>query len=107
VLYSQQGAELDVGKVDLGYVNIPVVFKYYLIKRLNIHLGPQFGVIVNDDDVIPTESNDVSGVVGLGLDLPLGFRVDGRYNFGLTEVFPEVVDVKNRVFSLSIGWTLL
>lgn len=107
VLYSQQGAELDVGKVDLGYVNIPVVFKYYLIKRLNIHLGPQFGVIVNDDDVIPAESNDVSGVVGLGLDLPLGFRVDGRYNFGLTEVFPEVVDVKNRVFSLSIGWTLL
>ena len=56
---------------------------------------------------ITTESNDVSGVVGLGLDLPLGFRVDGRYNFGLTEVFPDLADVKNQVFSLSIGWTLL
>ena len=33
-LYSQQGAELDLGKVDLSYVNVPVVFKYYLIKRL-------------------------------------------------------------------------
>jgi len=106
-LYSQQGAELDLGKVDLDYVNVPVVFKYYLIKRLNIHLGPQLGFIVSDGDVYPTESNDVSGVVGLGLDLPLGFRVDGRYNFGLTEVFPDLADVKNKVFSLSIGWTLL
>ena len=50
------------------------------------------------------ESTDVSGVVGLGLDLPLGFRVDGRYNFGLTELLP---DVKNNVFSLSIGWTII
>ena len=42
---------------------------------------------------IVTESTDVSGVVGLGLDLPLGFRVDGRYNFGLTEFFPMYVKI--------------
>lgn len=108
VLYSQQGAEFDLDKVDLDYVNVPIVFKYYLVKKLNFHIGPQFGFLVSDFDASEFEdsyeSTDVSGVVGLGLDLPLGFRVDGRYNFGLTEFLP---DVKNNVFSLSVGWTLL
>ena len=108
VLYSQQGAEFDLDKVDLDYVNVPIVFKYYLVKKLNLHIGPKFGFLVSDFDASEFEdsyeSTDVSGVVGLGLDLPLGFRVDGRYNFGLTEFLP---DVKNNVFSLSVGWTLL
>ncbi len=108
VLYSQQGAEFDLDKVDLDYVNVPIVFKYYLVKKLNLHIGPQFGFLVSDFDASEFEdsyeSTDLSGVVGLGLDLPLGFRVDGRYNFGLTEFLP---DVKNNVFSLSVGWTLL
>ena len=108
VLYSQQGAEFDLDKVDLDYVNVPIVFKYYLVKKLNLHIGPQFGFLVSDFDASEFEdsyeSTDVSGVVGLGLDLPLGFRVDGRYNFGLTELLP---DVKNNVFSLSIGWTII
>jgi len=108
VLYSQQGAEFDLDKVDLDYVNVPIVFKYYLVKKLNLHIGPQFGFLVSDFDASEFEdsyeSTDVSGVVGLGLDLPLGFRVDGRYNFGLTEFLP---DVKNNVFSLSVGWSIL
>ena len=94
VLYSQQGAEFDLDKVDLDYVNVPIVFKYYLVKKLNLHIGPQFGFLVSDFDASEFEdsyeSTDVSGVVGLGLDLPLGFRVDGRYNFGLTEFLPDV-----------------
>lgn len=107
LLYSQQGAELlDIGKVDLDYINVPVVLKYYLIKKLNIQVGPQFGFLVNDDD-LNSESMDIAGVVGIGLDLPLGFRIDGRYNFGLTEIFPDVSGLKNNVFSLSVGWSIL
>ena len=107
LLYSQQGAELlDIGKVDLDYMNVPVVLKYYLVKKLNIQVGPQFGFLVNDDD-LNTESMDIAGVVGLGLDLPLGFRIDGRYNFGLTEIFPDVSGLKSNVLSLSVGWSIL
>ena len=34
LLYSQQGAEFDAGEFKLDYINVPIVFKYYLVKRL-------------------------------------------------------------------------
>ena len=51
VLYSQQGAKFNSGNFDLTYVNIPVVFKYYLVEGqgLNIQIGPQFGFLVDDN----------------------------------------------------------
>ena len=109
LLYSQQGAEVDLGEIDLTYVNIPVVFKYFLIKGLNIQAGPQFGFVVDDQikdvfgNVLEAESFDLTGVVGLGYDLPMGIRVDGRYNFGLTDI-ADGVD-KNAVFTLSAGYS--
>ena len=112
LLYSQQGAEFDLGEVDLTYINIPVVLKYFLIKGLNVQAGPQFGFIVDDNigevinEILDAESFDLTGVVGIGYDLPLGIRVDGRYNFGLTDVF-DGLDGKNSVFTLSVGYSFL
>ena len=31
LLYSQQGVELDVDKINLDYINFPLVLKYYII----------------------------------------------------------------------------
>ncbi len=112
LLYSQQGAEFDIGEVDLTYVNIPIVLKYFLIKGLNVQAGPQFGFIVDDNitevlgDILETESFDLTGVVGVGYDLPMDIRVDGRYNFGLTDVF-DGLDGKNSVITLSVGYSFL
>ena len=116
LLYSQQGADFDAGKIDLDYINFPVVIKYYIVKRLNIQAGPQFGYVINDNlNNTRFESFDVSGVVGIGVDLPLGFRVTGRYNFGLTDIsFVDIYDgvsfdtnTKNSVFSLTAGFSFL
>ncbi len=101
LLYSQKGTE----DIDLDYINLPVVFKYYLVKRLNIHAGPQFGINIKDDDT-DSEPADVSGVVGLGVDLPLGFRIDGRYNFGLTKIIDQS-NSKHSVISIAVGWTII
>lgn len=116
LLYSQQGAKLDIGKFDLDYINIPVVVKYYLVKGLNVQLGPQFGFVVNDkisdaitevsDAITEAESFDFSGVVGLGLDLPLGIRIDARYNIGFTDVVKDF-GRKNGVFSVALGYSFL
>ncbi|MAN58903.1 MAG: outer membrane channel superfamily protein [Flavobacteriaceae bacterium] len=118
LLYSQQGAEFDAGEFDLTYLNIPVVLKYYVASGLNVQLGPQFGFVVDDeisfevfDDIseqVEAESFDLSGVVGLGYDFPIGLRFDARYNFGLTEVAgKEGADGKNSVISLALGYSFL
>jgi len=106
VLFSQQGAEVNLGDIDLDYINMPIVLKYYIVKRLNIQAGPQFGFLTKDH--LSSESYDVSGVVGVGVDLPLGFRVDGRYNFGLTKIFPTTESsVKNSVVSIAVGFSFI
>lgn len=115
LLYSQQGADADFGNFDLDYINVPIMFKYYLIGNfLNIQAGPQFGFVVNDNlpsssdigEQIKTKDFDFSGAVGLGLDLPLGLRVSARYNFGLTDVM-ENGSGKNSVFTVAVGYSFL
>jgi hypothetical protein len=112
LLYSQQGADFDIGAIDLNYVNIPVVLKYFFVKGLNLQVGPQFGFVVDDNfkevfgDISKAESFDLTGVVGVGYDLPLGIRIDGRYNFGLTDVIKDAGG-KNTVITLSVGYSFL
>lgn len=116
LLYSQQGVELDVDKINLDYINFPLVLKYYIIKRINIQAGPQFGTVINDSlgsflgSNIDFNSFDVTGVVGIGVDLPLNFRITGRYGFGLSDIsFSEndfsIDNSKNSVFSLTAGFS--
>jgi hypothetical protein len=112
LLYSQQGADFNPEKIDLNYVNIPVVIKYFVVKGLNIQAGPQFGFIVDDNikdvfgNIVEAESFDLTGVVGAGYDFPMGIRADARYNFGLTDIFSGG-DGKNTVISLSLGYSFL
>ncbi|GGD92208.1 porin family protein [Planktosalinus lacus] len=109
LLYSQQGAEFDLDKVDLNYVNLPVVMKLYLVKGLNIQGGPQFGFLVDDnlpDSIVEAETFDLSGIIGAGYDLPFGLRLDARYHFGVTEV-EKTTEAKNQVFSLALGYSFL
>ncbi len=113
LLYSQQGADFDLGKFNLDYINIPVVLKYYLVQGLNIQVGPQFGFVINDEvsfagivGDVETENFDLSGIVGAGVDLPFGLRIDARYNFGFNDVVKDSSG-KNSVFSLALGYSFL
>ena len=109
LLYSQQGAVFKGDNINLDYINFPIVFKYYIIKRINIQAGPQFGTVINDNYNIDIDYNsfDLSGVVGIGIDLPLNFRVTGRYGFGLSDISflganaSINTNSKNSVFSLT------
>lgn len=115
LLYSQQGADFDSDKINLDYINFPIVFKYYIIKRLNIQAGPQFGTVVSDNFKTNVDYNsfDVTGVVGIGLDLPLNLRVTGRYGFGLSDISfigyygTAETNSKNSVFTLTAGFSFL
>ncbi|WP_432410409.1 porin family protein [Rasiella sp. SM2506] len=117
LLYSQQGAEFDGGEFNLDYVNVPIVAKVYFFKGLHLQAGPQFGVVVNDEaqsvlgeviNDIAVKDFDFSGVVGLGYDVPLGLRLEARYNFGLSDIQEDQgPSGKNSVVTLSVGYSFL
>jgi hypothetical protein len=90
--------------------------KVYLIGGFNLQLGPQFGFLtkaeLDGDNVKDSfKKSDISANVGLGVDLPFGLTIDGRYNIGLSDlndgddVFTG--SVKSRVIQLSIGYKIL
>jgi hypothetical protein len=112
LLYSQQGAEFDAGEIDLNYVIIPVVIKYYITEGLNLQAGPQFGFVVDDNikevfnGISDAESFDLSAVIGAGFEFPFGIRVSGRYSIGLTDIM-KLGDGKNSVATVAIGYSFL
>jgi len=120
LLYSQQGAEFNTGEFDLNYLNVPIVLKYFVTDKMHIHGGPQFGVLIDDKtqtvigetiNDIATNDFDISGVIGVGLHLPFGIRVDGRYSFGFTDVPNDpgmnFTKGKNNVITLSVGFSFI
>lgn len=127
VTYSGQGftiAEIDQDNLldtndnteyQLDYINVPVLAKIYLIEGLSVQAGPSFNFKINeeidykplaDDGDVERDSAkgfEVGGVVGLEYKLMGGFFVQGRYNYGFTDVLDRG-DVHNSVFQAGVGF---
>ncbi|WP_425392285.1 porin family protein [Ekhidna sp.] len=114
LLFSKQGTSVSGDDLDLSYVNIPVMVKFYLPAGLNLQAGPQFGMLTSakdgdGDDVKESFKNsDLSAAVGAGWDAPFGLQFTARYVIGLSDINDEGVggEFKNKTFQLSIGYTL-
>ena len=124
LLYSQQGFKSDIQLAYYGgilisggykllshYINIPLVLKYYPVKRIFIEAGPQAGFCLSSK-ISPSVDWDVdynvldfSLVGGIGIDLGEGLTFNARYNHGFTNTFPHF-DYKNRVFQFSLSYDL-
>ncbi|MEM7107402.1 MAG: porin family protein [Bacteroidota bacterium] len=135
LIYSAQGSEFqfddfESAKSNFNYLNIPVMFKLYLIGGLNLQAGPQFGFLLganSEDDLLESAINEISNAedisdlkdaykgsdvsvgLGVGLDLPFGLTADARYNLGLSEIDDNeaVQATKNQVFQLSVGYRFI
>jgi len=106
VIYSQQGQNFSYynkgnSSIEINYINIPLILKYYLIEGLSVQAGPQIGFLTEaSGDVLNTltgevknqsiaglvKSLDFSIALGAGWDLPNGLSFTARYNFGLTDI---------------------
>lgn len=121
VYYSTIGGKWQAGFEDgnldhnfnLDYVNVPLMFKYYLTNGIAIEAGPQAGFLMEgnhkfsdlDPDSPKFNEFDFSVNLGLSVNLPLNLMVSARYNAGLTNVVDHPdVDWKNRVLQLSVGY---
>ncbi len=100
LVYSGQGAKFGSGstetKVNLGYINVPVLLQYMFDNGFRLQAGPQIGFLVNAKSKTNNVSTDIKNSIkpvdfaigaGVGYVHPAsGFGVDARYNFGLSDI---------------------
>ena len=115
LLYSSQGGKADGGTVNTDYLNIPVMAKFYATEQFSIEAGPQVGFLMSakvkpdsgDDQDIKDmlKSTDFGMNLGLGYNFTENISANLRYNLGLSNIVDaDGADIKNNVFSLSVGY---
>src|SRR5690606_6265830 len=130
VLYSAQGAKFTYNNSEVkwnnDYINIPIMFKYYLVDGFSVEAGPQvgfltkaeqegtFGGYTGTSDVKDNYKSVDFGVnFGLAYDLSSGLFVNARYNLGLSKIGEdykignitfEAADHKNSVVQVGLGY---
>jgi hypothetical protein len=117
LVYSGQGAKFTTAgvesKINLDYINVPLLLQYMFDNGFRIQAGPQVGFLVSAKNKTNSNSLDIKSNlkgtdVGLGMGIgyvkpSTGFGVDARYNFGLSNI-NENSEVKslNRVFQIGV-----
>jgi len=120
LLYSMQGAKKDDYKMNLDYLNIPVLANIYVAPGFALKAGVQLGIKANAEAKYGDTKLDISdSFKSTVFDIPVGlsyefndFVIDARYNIGITNVsepikafgFKEEVEGKNSVFMLTLGY---
>ncbi len=120
LIYSRQGArdKNDGTKMIFraNYLNIPVLFRCYVLDQLSVDLGPEFGfalnarykVKANKNTVTDMDVNTLSFAFAMGVSYNWdNLMFSARYNLGLSNAIDKKeVDGgnKNHVFQLSVGY---
>ena len=117
LLYSAQGTSDSEFKLNLDYINLPIMAKYYVTEGLSLEAGPQIGFLIKaeagTDDVSVDVKDDFKSIdfgfnFGTGYKLESGLNFAARYNLGLSDISDDNesnIKVKNSVFQLSVGYT--
>lgn len=122
VMYSGQGAKYTVSgqehELSLNYINIPLQLQYMFDNGFRLQTGPQLGFLAGVTDKIGNSETgyftsqdfktvDVSWSAGLSYLSTSGLGVDGRYNFGLSNINNAGGnEIKNNVFQLGLFYML-
>ena len=96
-IYNNLAEPNGTNNIQLKYLSIPILLRYNVGKILTLNVGPQFSVLVDDNENLLAngqnafKKGDFSMVGGIGLNISR-LRVYGRYNIGLN----NINDIDNR-----------
>ena len=122
-----ESLKLKDNKIQLNYLNLPIVANVYLFKGFAVKTGVQLGFLLSakrkydmkgsiggssatvkyDEDVKDQcKKFDVSIPIGVSYQVPtVPVYIDARYNLGLTKIVKDIDEsVKNQVFQLTVGY---
>lgn len=113
VLYSMKGSQSKDDseiKLNLNYIEIPILAKYKLESGLNFFLGPYVGFLMSAtgepggvDFKDAVESTDFGLKVGIGYELESGLGFNAHYEMGLAKISKEILGVQPSTNNAVIG----
>lgn len=125
--YSMQGAGTNDFKLNVDYINLPILTKVYAYRGLNFFGGPQLSfktsakvkagsVSVDTPDGL-IKGFDTGLQVGAGYQFDMGLQLSASYTYGLigimntdkaSQLVGEHLDKNdngnNSVFQINVGW---
>ena len=110
VLFSMQGAKDDFGTLNMNYINVPVMAKYFVTEEISLEAGPQVGVLMSSkydgEDVKDFySSTDFGFNFGAGYKMESGLNFSLRYNLGLSNINDDSNYTNiNAVMQASVGY---
>jgi len=126
LVYSMQGTKVEYtllgqeieSSIEISYINIPLMAKYYVTEELSLQAGPQIGFLMSAESKSGSTTSDMKDEtknVDFGLNFGLGYKMDNglffdaRYNLGLSDLVDERANgdddkISNAVIQLSIGY---
>lgn len=127
LLYSEQGGKIKGSSTagtetinlkatdKFGYLNVPILAKFYPHKSISIDLGPQVAFLLrakakSDGETVDIKKDMKSTEFALGAGVTwniANFMVQGRYNLGLTDLVKDNKGgkkLKNGVIQLGVGY---
>lgn len=96
------------------YIAVPVMVKYYIKPKLYVEGGPEVNLITAAKETSEGHISNtthtynqlgLSGSVGVGYQLPLGFGVNARYSLG-TQSRNSPVDIYNSTVKVGVSYTI-
>lgn len=117
LVFSAQGAKEDGGdaKINLSYVNIPILAQYHFKGGFNVEAGPQIGFLTtaklkedgNKVDIKDgLKSTDFSLAFGAAYTTAANIGFNARYNLGLGNISDGGGKIHNSVIQVGVFYVL-
>lgn len=118
LFYAQQGTafnDSEFKKLEMDYINVPIVANYYIWKGLAIKVGIQPGFNLHSKEILEKETYDLdTNTINIGLPVGLSYDfgnlvLDVRTIWGLTNEFGEYPNVRSGNYSalqLTLGYKI-